>query len=241
MERVLPSPEVKELIADLVVGLASDCDAPEGDVAGIMRDNLKGASMLPFVGFVTHDGKWVGGYAGYKDAAEFAKVLEAAEKSPLIQASDATRKKLAALSDKALKAAEAADWKGVFAAAREAAKTTGRCAERRAIAGLRKKAQEWAAGRLDEAVKAAQAGDWAKAQEAIADVKKHCAGEPEAADAELGAKAVRKLSALPPGDVAARNRASKEFMDTRWDAAFEAKPAEPAKEGGMGGTEEGGE
>jgi hypothetical protein len=221
---------VKELLADLAVGLASDCDAPEGDISSMMRDNLKGASTLPFVGFVTHDGKWVGGFSGYKDTAEFAKALEAAEQSPLIRASDATRKKLAALVEKATKAAEAADWKGVVAAAREGGKTTGRCAERKALAGLMKQARAWASGRLDEAVKAAQTGDYAKAQEAIADVKKHLAGEPEAADAELGAKAVRKLSQVPAGDVAARNRAAKEFMDTRWDAAFEAKPAESAPE-----------
>lgn len=250
MERVLPSPEVKDLLADLAVGLASDCDAPEGDVESLMRENLKGAGTLPFAAFVTHDGKWVGGFSGFKDTADFVRVVEAAESSPAIQASDATRKKLAALADKASKAAEAADWKNVVLAARDAGKTTGRCAERKTLAGLRKKAHEWASARLDEAVKAAQSGDLPKAQEAIADVKKQFAGEPEGTDADLGVKAVRKLSQLPPGDAGARGRAAKEFMDTRWGAAFE-KPAEESptrepekapgeKPSGDDGIEEGG-
>jgi soluble cytochrome b562 len=193
-----------------------------------MREHLKGAGTLPFVGFVTHDGKWIDGYSGYKDADAFLKVVEAAEASPALRASEATRKKLAALVEKTTKAVEASDWKTVVAAAREAGKTTGRCPERKALAGHMKQARAWASGQLDEAVKAARAGELAKAQEAIDTVKKHFAGEPEGADADLGAKAVRKLSQLPPGDVAARGKAAKEFIDTRWDAAFEAKPAEDA-------------
>lgn len=232
MERVLPSPEVKELIADLAVGLASDCDAPESEVSKIMQANLKGAGMLPFAAFITPDGKWVEGFSGFRDTEQFVKVLDAAEKSPLIQASEATRKKLAALSEKAGKAAEGGDWKSVAGAWHEAQKTTGRCAERKALAALRKKAGEWANGRLDEAVKAAQKGDVATAQAAIADVKKQLAGDPEAADADTGVKAMRKLSLLPAGDEKARQKAALEFTDTRWAAAFEGGPApneEPAK------------
>jgi hypothetical protein len=212
---------VKELIADLAVGLSSDCDAPEDGVSTMMRDNLKGAGTLPFVGFVTHDGKWVGGFSGFKDASGFVKIVEDAERSPLIQASEATRKKLAPLAERAAKAAEAGDWKAVVAAMREANKTTGRCAERKALAGHMRQGRAWASARLDEAVKAAQAGDYATAEVAIADVKKQFAGEPEGADADLGAKAVRKLSQLQAGEGGALQKAGKDFVDTRWSALFE--------------------
>jgi len=247
VERVLPSTEVKERIRDLAVGLASDCDSPEGDVETMMRENLKGAGTLPFVAFVTHDGKWVGGFSGFRDVAEFVRVLDAAEGSPLIQATDAVRKKLAVLADKAGKAAEKSDWKAVVLAAREAAKTTGRCHERKALAAHVKAAREWAAGRLDGAVKAAQAGDLVAANEATADVKKQFAGEPEALDADTGTKALRKLSLIPAGDAGARSRekAAQEFADTRWAAVFvpgtDAEPAgkPEAPSGDEGGIEEG--
>jgi hypothetical protein len=245
VERVLPSPEVKERLGDLAVGLAADCDAPESDVEKLMNDNLKGATMLPFAAFVTHDGKWVGGFSGNKDATAFLKVLDAAEQSPLIQATEATRKKLAGLADKATKAAEAGDWKVVATASREAAKTTGRCAERKTLAALRKNASAWASGRLDEAVASARSGDVAKAQLAIADVRKQLAGEPEAADADMGTKALKRLAAIPAGDAGARNRekAAEEHRETRWAAIFEPAPAaEPKKEPepDEGGIEEGG-
>lgn len=232
MERVLPSSEVKERISDLAVGLAADCDAPEADVERLMSENLKGANALPFAAFVTHDGKWVGGFSGFKDAAEFLKVLDAAEQSPLIQASEATRKKLAGLADKATKAAGAGDWKTVATACREAAKTSGRCPERKALVALRRKAGEWASGRLDESVAAARAGDIAKAQAAIADVRKQLAGDPEAGDADKGTKALRRLAAIPAGEAGARNRekAAVEYRESRWAAIFEPAPAEdPAK------------
>ncbi|MFI5402884.1 MAG: hypothetical protein ACHQ1G_08110 [Planctomycetota bacterium] len=222
---------MKERIADLAVGLAADCDAPESVVESMMRTNLKGANALPFAAFVTHDGKWVGGFSGFKDAAEFAKVLAAAEESPLIRATDAVMKKLAALVDRAGKAAEKGDWKTVVAAGRDGAKTTGRCPERKALAAILKQAREWAKGRLDGAASAAQAGDMAAANEAIAEVRKQFAGEPEAADADLGTKAVRRLALIPAGDAGARNRekAAQEFQDTRWAAIFTPKPAAAAE------------
>lgn len=236
---------MKERLSDLAVGLASDCDAPESDVEALMRENLKGASTLPFVAFVTHDGKWVGGFSGFKDAAAFVGVLESAEESPLLQATKAVQAKLATLATKATKASEAGDWKTVVASCREAAKTTGRCPERKTLAGLRKSAGAWAAGRFDEAVAAARAGDAAKAQAAIADVRKHFAGEPEADDADTGTKALRRLSLIPAGDAGAPNRAkaAKEYEGTRWAAIFsEARaeaPAEPKPD--ESGVEEGDE
>lgn len=230
MERVLPSPEVKDRLKDLAVGLAADCDAPEHDVERIMHDNLKGASTLPFVGFVTYDGKWVGGYSGFRDSPEFLKALEEAEQSPLIQATDAVRKKLAALVERAEKAAEKGDWKGVMAAARDAAKLKGRCPERSTLAATTKKARDWATARFDEAVKAARAGDITTAQQTVGDVRKQFAGEPEAEEADLGTKALRRLSLIPAGDAGARSRekATEEYKDTRWSTIFTPSEEAPA-------------
>jgi hypothetical protein len=236
VERVLPDPEVKERLKDLVVGLAANCDKPENDVEKIMRENLKGANMLPFVAFVTYDGKWVGGYSGYKETAEFVKVLAAAEDTPYLKATKAVQEKLATLAEKAGKAAGAGDWKTVVAASRDAGKTTGRCPERKAIAEIMAKAQAWAAGKLDDAVKAAQAGsDLAPANEALAEVRKCFLGEPEATDAETGMKALRRLSTILEAEAkgmaspSSREKAAKEYEDTRWAAMFAPKAAEPGK------------
>lgn len=72
MQRVLPDPKIKQRLADLAVGLASNCDAPEQSVEQLMRANLPNARTLPFVAFVSHDGKWVRGFSGFRDAAKFA-------------------------------------------------------------------------------------------------------------------------------------------------------------------------
>jgi hypothetical protein len=242
VERVLPDPTVKERLQELAVGLAADCDAPEHDVEKIMHENLKGANMLPFVGFITHDGKWVGGFSGYKDTAEFVKVLAAAEETPYLQATKAVRAKLATLSGKATKAAEQADWKTVVAVAKDAAKTTGRCPERTAIVETMKKAQAWAAGRIDEAVKAAQAGNVAPANDALAEVRKCFLGEPEGADAETGIKALKRLSTILEAEAkgmaspSSREKAKKEFAETRWTAIFDetGTPSGPNEDGVSG-------
>src|SRR5262245_35254171 len=101
-----------------------------------MRANLKGAGTLPFAGFISHDGKWVDGFSGFKDTAEFVKVLDAVDKSPILNATDAVKKKLAVLAASAEKAAAKSDWKTVMKAWQDASKTTGRCPERKALFGF---------------------------------------------------------------------------------------------------------
>jgi len=237
VERVLPTDDVKKLIGGLAVGLAADCDSPERDVEKIMRENLAGARKLPFVGFVTHKGKWVGGFAGYKDKQAFLRVLEAAEKTPYLQASKAVRKKLAGLAAKAEKAAAKGDWKSVMRAAQTAAKTTGRCPERETLAEVVKRARAWAAQQLDAAVRMARSGgDPKEAHQAVSEVKKCFSGEPESADASVGLKALRRLSqivllesgATPPLGV--REKAARKYKGTRWASIFE--PATEPKEAG---------
>jgi hypothetical protein len=230
VERVLPSDEIKKRIADLAVGLAANCDQPEGDVEKIMREHLAGAQMLPFVAFVTYDGKWVGGYSGFKQPADFLRVLEAAEKSPLLQASEAVRKKLQPLVERSEKSAEAGNWKGVVRNVQSARKLHGRCPERTALNGLMDKARAWATGQFDTAIKLAQTGgDLKAALKAISEVRKHFTKEPEADDAALGLKAIRRVEQIRriegEGErkTDLRLKAAEKYKDTRWAAAFDVK------------------
>ncbi len=216
------------------MGLAADCDKPESDVQKIMQENLKGAGVLPFVGFLTPDLKWVGGFSGGKNVDGFLAVLDAVEKSPLLDATEPVKKKLLALADKAAKAAEKSDWKAVLAAGHEGAATTGRSPDRERLDGLVKKAHEWAEGELNRIVdEVRKGGELPVARKALGDVKKQMAGEPEAADVDLGLKALAKLGTIrsveadPKGvdPAAMRAKEAKAFADSRWKAVFEA--AEP--------------
>ena len=118
------------MMGTLAIGLASDCDSPESDVQQIMRANLPNATGLPFVAFITHDGKWVEGYSGFKSAGDFSKIMQKADKTPYLQASKATRKKIANIVKRADTAAARGDWKSVVKGSKAAAKMAGRCPER---------------------------------------------------------------------------------------------------------------
>jgi hypothetical protein len=237
VERVLPNEEVMKRIRDLAVGLSADCDSPERGVEDIMREHLAGAQRLPFVGFVTHKGEWVEGFSGYKDTRAFLRVLATAEKTPYLQASKAVRKKLAGLVAKAEKSAAKGHWNAVMRAAQAAAKTSGRCPERKALADIVKKARAWAAEQLDMAVRTARAGgDLTKARKALSDLKKKFSGEPEATDAGLGLKALGRLTQIVRLEAGgpllddARKKEIRKYKDTRWASVFE--PAKEAKEEG---------
>lgn len=236
MERVLPDPILKDLLADLVVGLAADCDRPERDVEKIMSANLSGASMLPFVGLVTCDGQWVDGFSGGKNAQELRAILQAAEKSPLLQASDATRKELAGLVEKATAAREKGDWKAVLKSGHSGERSTGRCPERKALAGIVDQAHAWAEEHFAAAIHAGQtAGDLAEARKALGDVKKQFAGEPEAEDAATGIEALRRMKTVLDAEARGstngiRERVAHDYADTRWAKLFEPAPKEEAAE-----------
>jgi hypothetical protein len=234
VERVLPSDAVKSRLAAFAVGLAADCDKPEKEVQDLMRANLPDARTLPFAAFLTHDGKWIGGFSGHKDEAAFLEVLAAAEKSPLLDAPEATRKKLAPLADKASKAAEGGDFKTVMKAIRDAAGLLGRCPEREKLDAAAGTARAWAEEQLAAAVAKADSGtaDFAGARAHLAAVKKHFADEPEHADAEKGLKAVTvlerwaKMAAVPP---ATREKTAAEYRGTRWEALILGANPDPAR------------
>jgi hypothetical protein len=219
VERVLPDSEVKEKIGAIAVGLAADCDAPERDVEEIMRKNLAGKNALPFACFIGHDGTWVAGFSGYRDTAAFADILDTADKCPLLDATDAVRKKLLGLANVAGKSAERGDWKAVLRAGNEGAKTVGRCPEREALLALVKQARAWAQGELEGVADAARGADPLELKKRLAEVRKHFAGEPEGADADLGMKALGKLAQITAPEQ--REKAKAEYKDTRWARIFE--------------------
>lgn len=229
----MPHEDVRQRIRGVAVGLSADCDHPERGVEKIMREHLAGASRLPFVGFITHKGEWVGGYAGFKDTRAFLRVLKAAEETPHLQASKAVRKKLAGLVATASKAAAKGDWKSVMRAAQAAAKTTGRCPERETLAGFVQKARAWAVEQFDTAVRLARAGgDLKEPRKVLGAVKRAFPGQPEAADADLGLKALTRLAqivrveagASPPEGL--REKAARKYEDTRWEAIFKSAEKE---------------
>ena len=234
MERALPNPEVKSRLSAIAIGLAADCDAPDGGIDELMHQGLPGATGLPFVAILTPDGQWIDGFSGYRDAKELASFLDRAAKSPLLEAPAAVRKQLEKLATAATAAAARADWKPVLAAAREADKSHGRCPERTAIKAAEQKAREWLAAQYDAVFQAAATGaDLAPARQRLADVKRHFAGEPEALDADTGTKAlqrlkyVREIEANPNPARDLRERSAAMFPGTRWTALFE-KPTAPA-------------
>jgi len=196
----------------------------------IMREHLAGAQMLPFVALVTHDGKWVGGFSGFKQPAEFLRILEAAEKSPLLQASEATRKKLKTLVERSEKSAAAGNWKGVMRNVQSARKLSGRCPERTALYAIADQARAWANAQFATAIRLAQTGgDLKEALKAISEVRKHFTKEPEADDAALGLKAIRRVEQIRKiegegePDTELRRKSAEKYKDTRWTAAFEVK------------------
>jgi hypothetical protein len=223
---------VKPRIGALAVGLAADCDSPERDVQELMRSKLPGANTLPF--------------AGYKDEGGFLGVLDAVEKSPLLDASEPVKKKLAGIAEKATKAAEKGDWKSVMAAGLEAAATTGRSPDRTRVEGLVAKARAWAEERLAAVVAdVRKGGELPAARKILDEVKRAMAGAPEAEDAAKGLKAlqrlgnIRSVEADPKGldPATLRKSAAKEYEGSRWDAAFgkdaaQEPGAEPKSEPG---------
>jgi len=230
---------VRDRVAALCVGLAADCDPParENEVAWLLQEKFPGAPSLPFVGIITDDMRWVGGWAGGTSVDKFVAALDAAEKSPLRPASAETRKALDELAANAAKAAGKSDWKAVMAASKAAAALKGRAPARDAIAEHVTKAREWAESELAKALEAIRTGgDRAAVRAQFKKVAGAFAGEPEQKDADNGAKALDKLTAIESmaaGEQdAAREKAAKDFAGSRWAAVFEkpaAKPAEPPK------------
>ena len=79
VERILPN--VKDRLSAACVGLAADCDEPDPRIEAIFRASMPNASMLPFVGILTPDLKWVTGWEGGIGADEVVRHLGSAEQT----------------------------------------------------------------------------------------------------------------------------------------------------------------
>ena len=218
-----------------MVGLAIDWYDGDRAVYELCVKNLPAPQQAPMVGFLTADGEWVDGFSGWIEPADFVKVLDRVEKSPLLLAKPAVRKQLEKHAATAGPAADKSDWPVVLTAAREARKSTGRCPERDAITTAEIKARAWAAAEIESVVQAAKSStDLAPLRKKLSAVKQKFPGEPEATDADTGLKALQKLGLVreveaggnPARDL--RERHAAPFKDTRWVALFE-KPAAPEK------------
>jgi hypothetical protein len=122
-------------------------------------------------------------------------------------------------------------------AAQAAARTTGRCPERETLAELVQKARAWAAEQFGAAVRMARTGgDLKEPRKVLGNVKRAFSGQPEAADADTGLKALRRLSQIvsiesrPSPPAGLREKAAEKYEGTRWASVFE--PAEESEEKG---------
>jgi hypothetical protein len=200
----------------------------------LMTSHLPGAGTLPFAGFITADLQWVAGFSGYKDAGAFDGILADVEKSPLLQAKPEIAKKLDAIAAQAAKSVEKQDWKGVFAAAKSANDLKGRSPARDKIAESITKARAWADAEMTKQVDAVKTGgDRTAIRAALTKISSAFSGEPEAKDADAGAKALAKLGVIealaPEQQDSAREKASKEFASSRWVAIFDKSIPKPAE------------
>jgi len=219
----------------LAVGLAVDCDNSPDEITEIWLTNMPDASRLPFVAVLTSNGKWIDGYSGFKQAAELQTFLEAAAKSPLLNASAEVRAKLAKQWKLAKAAADKGKWKKVVAAYRVAQASYGRCEERDGLRALKAKADAWMEAKFAAVTKAAVNGEkLVEAKKMLLEVRKVYAGGPEAEVATIGMKAIPRLNFLRKAEKRAnvkanlREKIAAEFKGTRWTALFD-KPTTAKK------------
>jgi len=226
-EEIITKDPIRARLSAIAVGLAADCDKPDAELEKLFRAHLAGATATPFVGFVTPDLKWVGGWSGMRWETEFQTTLEEVEKNPMLDASPTATKQLEGMLGVAKKAAEMADWKVVAKAGRDASRIWGRSAARTELIGVVALARTWASEQLALALKAAQDpfANVLPVRASLNAVAAAFTGEPEAEDAKRGIKAIDRIGSIRnQGDgneaEAARTKALAEFKGTRWEVLF---------------------
>ncbi len=76
---VIPNPAVNGELGAMAVGYYVDCDQePNSQGYQLLVQNLPGAAMLPLVGFVTPDLRWVHGYSGGRNVSRFRQEIATA-------------------------------------------------------------------------------------------------------------------------------------------------------------------
>lgn len=243
LESVLAAEAIKKNIGELAIGYAVDCDAPDSDIGALLRSKIPNAKMLPFIGFLTPAGEWIDGASGFQEIEDMTALVARAAGSPLRNAKPEVRAALVKPAAGVTAAADKSDWKTVLAAARVAKQSTGRCPERTTIEAAEKKARDYAVAEFTAVLQAAGVSkDLAPLRKRVTALKTPFAGEPEAADCDVGLKALQKLQFVrdaeargnPQKDL--RTRTAAEFQGSRWFDLFgpaakagEAKPAPEKK------------
>lgn len=80
IERVVPLPEIRDILRARFVCLAEDADRMSPEARGL-ASRLKPPRMLPFILVADREGRWLGGHGGSIDAASLLRILESAGKS----------------------------------------------------------------------------------------------------------------------------------------------------------------
>jgi hypothetical protein len=229
--QVMPLPAVKSRLSASAVGLASDCDDPEPTVDAMLRRNLPGADMLPLVGILDPDGRWITGFSGACSAERFQAHLASAERAlatwrALHRPAEPTAAPAcaapvgASACARAREAAEKGAWSEVVRLCRQAG-------EGPESAALRARVRTWAEARLDAAIEACRGSRFEDAMAAVSAVRQQLRGEPEAEEASRGTVAIRLAQAIAridPADAArekARESAYLGMRGTRWERIFE--------------------
>jgi hypothetical protein len=234
----MPQPVVKSRLGASAVGLASDCDDPEPAVDTLLRRHLPGADMLPLVGILDPDGRWITGFSGACSAERFQAHLTSAERalatwralhpapespspSPCAAPSTPATPPAATPCARAREAAEKGAWSEVVRLCRQAG-------DGPESAALRARARTWAEARLDAAIEACRGSRFDDAMAAVSLVRQQLRGEPEAEEASRGTVAIRLAQAIAridPADAArekARESAYLGMRGTRWERLFES-------------------
>jgi hypothetical protein len=132
-ERVFPSPEVAALLSTKFVCLKVDADNP--GPAAKYTGQVKG-DILPFIAYVSPDGKFISGTSGFRSVPVFLADLEAVLRSDALKVAPELERRLAKLADQAAKDLEANKIPAVVKAAREAEAARGFSASKDKICEL---------------------------------------------------------------------------------------------------------
>jgi hypothetical protein len=76
---VLPSPRVRDRMSRIAIGLSDEIDRPDPRVMQILESGIPNAQMLPLVGFVTPELRWVTGWSGFTNADTMCAHIAIAE------------------------------------------------------------------------------------------------------------------------------------------------------------------
>jgi len=225
---------VRDRIANSCVGLAACCDPPdvEDKLLFFFSEKFEGATSLPFGVFMTPDFEFVHGFTGSRSVKQFQADLDLVEKHPLFPATAEAAAKLTKLGERAAKDAAAEKWAKVLKTGRAGAAIRGACPERKALDDAVAAARKYAESRfMWVETEAKTADDVVAMTKELRAVQKLFKGEPEAAAAKLGQKAVITALAIrvaaedTGADTAdARKIAAEQYAGTRWEWLFRKRP-----------------